>query len=249
MDRFYSDKDSVIEALPPRRPEPPPLVHTLYEELTGTWQYVVADPVSRHSVIIDPHLDSTASTASTEISTIAADRVLNVVHQNRYIVDRIIHTHEPRDHPSSAWYIRTQILQTTGQAPQVSIGKKMAAVQRVFKRKYSMNDGSQWRTDFEHTFSDGQMFPIGNVTARVLHLNGGNLAFVIGQHVFAGTSRFDLEVRNRHNALVGDLSKYNVYTAYDSPPARTAKLVPIQEPSERSRNPVKKLVIRYAAEH
>lgn len=239
MDRF-SDKDSVIGALPPPRPEPPPLVHTLYEELTCTWQYVVADPVSRHSVIIDPHLDSSPTTASTEISTIAADRVLNVVRQNRYTVDRIIHTHEPRDHPSSAWYIRTQILQSTGQAPVVSIGKKMAAVQRVFKRKYSMNDGSQWRTDFEHTFSDGQMFPIGNITVRVLHVNSENLAFVIGQHVFAGTSRFDLEVRNRHNALLGDLKKYQIYTARDSPPARTAKLVPIQEPGERSNNPVKR---------
>lgn len=124
----------------------------------------------------------------------------------------------------------------------------MAAVQRIFKRKYSMNDGSQWRTDFEHTFTDGQMIPIGNVTARVLHLSGGNLALVIGQHVFAGTSKFDLEVRNRHNALLGDLKKYQIYTAYDSPPARTAKLVPISESSSRSLNPVKKLVIRYAAE-
>lgn len=249
MDRFYRDKDSVIEALPPPRPEPPPLVHTLYEELTGTWQYVVADPISRHSVIIDPHLDNSVATSSTETSTIAADRVLNVVRQNQYTVDRIIHTHESRDHPSSAWYIRTQIQQSTGQAPQVSIGKKMAAVHRVFKRKYSMNDGSQWRTDFEHTFSDGQIFPIGNITARVLHLNGGNLAFVIGRHVFAGTSKLDLEARNRQNALVGDLTKYNVYSAYDDPPARTAKLTPIQESGESSRNPMKKLVIRYAAQH
>ncbi|EME43474.1 hypothetical protein DOTSEDRAFT_93721, partial [Dothistroma septosporum NZE10] len=147
-----------------------PLVHTLYEELTCTWQYIVADPVTRHAIIIDPHLDN--SPASTDISTIAADRVLSVVHQNRYFVDRILHTHEQQQNPSSAWYLRTQILQSEGHAPQVNIGRKMAAVQRVFKRKYSMNDGSQWKTAFEGSFSDGEVFRIGTISCHVLHLTG-----------------------------------------------------------------------------
>lgn len=244
---------SPVTALPkihqqPQQPhlEPPPLIHTLYEELTCTWQYVVADPLTRHAVIIDPHLDN--SPASTSISTIAADRVLAIVRRNRYYVDRILHTHEPQHHPSSAWYLRTQILQTEGYAPEVNIGRKMAAVQRVFKRKYSMNDGSQWKTAFEGTFSDGEVFRIGSISAHVLHLSGGNLAFVIGQHIFAGTSIFDLQVRNRHDELLGDLKNYRVYTCRDSPPARTAKLVSVDEKTSGGKKAGRKLVIRYEAE-
>lgn len=124
-----------------------PLVHTLYEELTETWQYVVACPSTRKAVIIDPHLDNGPS--DTMISTIAADRILAVVEQNQYTVDSILHTHEGRKHPSSAWYLRSQILRTTNVAPRVLTTRRtMTAVQRVFKRKYNMDDGSAWNADF-----------------------------------------------------------------------------------------------------
>lgn len=235
-------------------PEPPPLVHTLYEQLTETWQYIVADPVSRHAVIIDPHLDN-GTQSVTNPSTIAADRALSVVRQNRYTVDRILHTHEPTTHPSSAWYLRTQLLQTTGRAPQVQIGRKMQAVERVFRRKYSMNDGSAWKSDFsDENFQDGETFPVGNLSCRVVHLLRGNLAFVIGNHIFAGTSRFDFEVRTRHEMLVGSLKDYHVYGSRDLPPPpekQRVQLAPVFEEGSADGKSVKKgrkLVIRYAAQ-
>ncbi|KAI5364975.1 Putative ribonuclease Z/Hydroxyacylglutathione hydrolase [Septoria linicola] len=234
------------------RPEPPPLIHALFEELSQTWQFVVADPVSRHAVIVDPQRDNAPS--ATTISTIAADRVLSVVQQNRYSVDRILHTHEPRDHPSSAWYLRAQLLQSTGHAPKITIGKTMAAVQRMFKRKYSMKseDGSTWKTDYEDTkFSDGQSFAIGNLRATALQFPGGTYAFVIGQHIFAGASRFDLEIRARNNLLIHDLKSFQIYTSKDAPPQRRAQLVPMYERERRTGKPDlgKKLVIRYGADN
>lgn len=144
-------------------------------------------------------------------------------------------------------YIRAQLLQSTGSAPHVQIGRKMQAVQRVFKRKYSMNDGSQWRTDFEDSFSDGQVFRIGCLNAHVLHLARGNMAFVIGQHIFAGSSTFDLEVRNRHERLLGSLESYHIYSSGDSAPTRSLKLTPVLE-SERAKFGGKKLVIKYEAQ-
>lgn len=253
---LFSGTSFASEASDDCRPDAPPLIHTLFEELTETWQYVVADPITRHAVIIDPHLDNPP--ASTNISTIAADRVLSVVAQNRYFVDRILHTHEPRDHPSSAWYLRAQLLQTTGVAPRITTGKTMQAIQRVFKRKYSMNDGSQWKTDFEDgRFTDGQQFAIGTLKATALHFPGGQYAFVIGHHIFAGTSQFNLEVRARHDTLLGDLRKYKIYTIQDDPPQRKASLVPMYGGSGGSsgakgklekQKSGRKLVIRYAAE-
>lgn len=236
-----------IEALAEAPPAPPePIVHALYEELSAEWQYVVADPTSKCAVIIDPHLDNGPS--ATDITTIAADRILAVVQQNGYFVERILHTHEPTKHPSSAWYLRTQLMQATGSAPRVQIGKTMAAVQRVFRRKYSMNDGSTWRTDFENNgFSDGQTFNIGNVSATVLHLKG-RMAFIVGRHIFAGHSKFDLEIRNNQDRLLGDLNDYIIYTAEDPPPKRTAKLEPIFERSVKGPQASRKLVIKYAVD-
>lgn len=251
-DSLFSDTSSSTNE--DRRPEPPPLIHTLFEELTETWQYVVADPITRHAVIIDPHLDNAPS--STTVSTIAADRVISVVSQNRYYVDRILHTHESQHHGSSAWYIRAQLLERTGVAPRVTVGRTMAAVQRVFKRKYSMNDGSAWKPDFDNGFSDGQEFNIGSIKATALHFRNGTLAFVIGQHIFAGTSMIELELRNRTSkTFLGDLRKYRIYTSKDDPPQRKARLVPIYEglPSSKSRSRSetngRKLVIKYAAEN
>lgn len=130
----------------PRSDSLAPIVHALYEELTETWQYVVADPGTRKAVIIDPHLDNAPS--DTTISTIAADRILTIVRQNQYTVDWILHTHEGRRHPSSAWYLRAQILGLTKVAPRVITTRRtLTAVQRVFKRKYNMDDGSAWTTD------------------------------------------------------------------------------------------------------
>ncbi|KXT14083.1 hypothetical protein AC579_787 [Pseudocercospora musae] len=251
-DSVFSDTSSSTNE--DKRPEPPPLIHTLFEELTETWQYVVADPITRHAIIIDPHLDNAPS--STTVSTIAADRVISVITQNRYYVDRILHTHESPHHGSSAWYIRAQLLQKTGIAPRITVGRTMAAVQRVFKRKYSMNDGSAWRPDFDSSgFSDGQEFHIGSMKATALHFrNDGTLAFVIGQHIFAGTSMLELEVRNRSKGFLGDLRKYRIYTSKDDPPPRKARLVPIYEglasSKSRSRSETngRKLVIKYAAE-
>ncbi|KXS94083.1 hypothetical protein AC578_10516 [Pseudocercospora eumusae] len=259
-DSLFSDTSSSTNEADNRRPEPPPLIHTLFEELTETWQYVVADPITRHAVIIDPHLDNAPS--STSVSTIAADRVIAVVAQNRYYVDRILHTHESQHHGSSAWYIRAQLLERTGVAPRVTVGRTMAAVQRVFKRKYSMNDGTAWKPDFDNGFSDGQEFHIGAIKATALHFRNGTLAFVIGQHVFAGTSMIELELRNRnggggssnnhHKSFLGDLRNYRIYTSHDAPPQRKARLVPIYEGSKsrsRSQTNGRKLVIKYAAEN
>lgn len=231
------------------RPEPPPLIHSLFEELSQTWQFVVADPVSRRAIIVDPQLDNAPS--ATSISTIAADRVLSVIRQNRYVVERILHTHESREHPSSAWYLRAQLLQSTGHAPKVTIGKTMAAVHRMYKRKYSMRaaDGSPWSSEYEDTrLADGQTFSIGNLKATALHFPGGTYAFVIGQHIFAGASKAELELRARNNMLIGDLQSFRIYTSNDAPPERKAQLTPIYERERPIGKSGKKLVIRYAAE-
>lgn len=250
---LFSGTTFSTEASEDNRPEPPPLIHALFEELSRTWQFVVADPVSRHAVIVDPQLDN--APAATTISTIAADRVLTVVRQNRYIVDRILHTHEPKHHPSSAWYLRAQLLQSTGHAPKITLGRTMVAVQRMFRRKYSMknDDGSTWATTHDDAnLTDGQSFSIGGLRAAALQFPGGMYAFVVGQYIFAGVSKHDLELRARNDLLIHDLKSFRVYTSGDAPPQRKAHLIPVCARGEQQvgqSEPGRKLVINYAAEN
>jgi hypothetical protein len=113
-----------------------PTIHELYSTTTRMWQFVVADPGTKHAVIIDPVLDYEPDVAS--ISTSNADEILTLVQKNGYQVDRILETNGRREpqHRTSAWYLRTQLYERTGLAPpRVCLGKSVAGVERMFRRE------------------------------------------------------------------------------------------------------------------
>ena len=67
-----------------------PKIHTLFEMVTGTWQYVVADEKAEDAVIIDPVLDYDKETG--KISTGSADKILDLVAKERYNISKILET-------------------------------------------------------------------------------------------------------------------------------------------------------------
>src|SRR5690349_1144407 len=73
-----------------------PIVHTVFEPQTSTWQYVVADPSTKTAVIIDPVLDF--DPARNSITTKSADALLALVKEKGYTVDRLLETHVHADH-------------------------------------------------------------------------------------------------------------------------------------------------------
>jgi len=163
-----------------------PSVHTIYERSTGSWIYLVADTASKHAVVIDPVLDS----AKGGIETSAADETVATAKRNGFVVDRILETQGPASQRSAAWYLRTQLLQDRGVAPRVSMGKSFAGIQRMFARKYGMQDvalGSNIDADFQ----DGQDLDLGSIRVHVLRLPGqspDHVGFMIGSNVFIGDS-------------------------------------------------------------
>ncbi|EME39293.1 hypothetical protein DOTSEDRAFT_159521 [Dothistroma septosporum NZE10] len=166
------------------RPDPEPHVHTFFETSTGTWQYVVADPITKNAVIIDGVLDKVHS--SKGIRTTAADRLLGHVRQHGYRVTRILETHAIRDQQirTAAWYLRNQLRDERGHLPRICTGKSIAGVQRMFARQYRQNP--EWANHFDSTFRHGEVFNIGELSCKVLHLSTDTFAFVIGHNVIIG---------------------------------------------------------------
>ena len=138
-----------------------PDVTGFYDEATGSVQYVVADPVTRKSAIIDPVLDFDPRSGSTR--TTSADRLLKHIEAHGLTLEWILDTHPHADHFSAAGYLKDMTGASTG------IGERVVEVQRLWKAIYNLPDsipvdGSQWG----RLFADGERFTVGEMEASVL---------------------------------------------------------------------------------
>lgn len=163
-----------------------PIVTAFRHEPSGTFSYVVADPDSAAAAVIDPVADFEYRAG--RITHQSADEILAFIGSEGLEVEWILETHAHADHLSDAPYFR----EMTG-AP-VAIGFGITEVQQHFKQVFNLPD--EFRTDgsqFDHLFSEGDTFPIGTLTGKVIatpgHTSDSN-SFLIGDAVFVGDSLF-----------------------------------------------------------
>jgi glyoxylase-like metal-dependent hydrolase (beta-lactamase superfamily II) len=163
-----------------------PDVVGFFDEETFTTSYVVADPVTRSCAIIDSVLDFDAASGRTMHRS--ADRLLAHVAAQRLDVDWVLETHVHADHLSACGYLKAKCGATLG------IGAHVATVQRTFGALFEAGadiarDGSQ----FDRLFRDGDSFPVGGLTAQVMHTPGHTpacVSYLIGDAVFVGDTLF-----------------------------------------------------------
>jgi glyoxylase-like metal-dependent hydrolase (beta-lactamase superfamily II) len=156
------------------------IIHDVFEEQTGTWQYVIADPSTLMAVIIDPVLDYDRATQT--ITTQAADGLLSIVKENSYTVTMILETHAHADHLTAASYLQHRLSQDQGHRPAIGIGKRIKGVQKLFGERYGIA-AEEYEGVFDKLFDDDETFNIGNITATVVHLPGhtpDHLGYKIG---------------------------------------------------------------------
>ena len=172
-----------------------PQVKGFYDEPTGSIQYVVSDPATRHCAIVDPVHDFDENSGAT--STRRADQLLAFIGREGLQLQWILDTHPHADHFSAAQYLKAR----TG--ARTAIGAKIDEVQRIWRGIYNWPqfpaDGSQW----DQLFTDGDQFKIGNLDARVILSPGHTLAsvtYLVGDAAFvhdtifmpdSGTARAD----------------------------------------------------------
>ena len=165
---------------------PIPLVHGVFDEATWTVTYVVHRGPGTACAIIDSVLDYDPKSGRTR--TESADRVIDYVKSNHLTVAWILETHAHADHLSAAPYLKQQL------GGKTAIGNQIIQVQEVFKRIFNLEPG--FRTDgsqFDHLLADGEVFPIGQLSGKVICVPGHTpacVAYQIGDAVFVGDTLF-----------------------------------------------------------
>ena len=210
-----------------------PIIHPFYETGTGTWQYLVADPGTKHAVIIDPVLNF--DPAWNTISTQAADEILAKVATEGYPVVALLETHIHADHLSAAAYLRDRLQQSQSTIPEICIGN-ISDMQNLFGAKYCVPK-QEWALAFDSHYHDGDTFPIGDLVVEVMHLPGhtpDHLGYAIGRNVFTGDSIFNpdlgsarcdfpkgsaVDLWNTMKRLLSLPEDYKLYTGHDYPPS------------------------------
>ena len=163
-----------------------PDVTGFFDEATYTISYVVADPETRRCAVIDSLLDYDAASGRTH--TESADKLIAFVRDQGLTCDWIIDTHVHADHLTAAPYVRSQL------GGKTAIGENISVVQRVFGEIF--NAGQAFHTDgsqFDHLFTDGETYRVGNIEARAIHTPGHTpacMSHLIGDAVFVGDTIF-----------------------------------------------------------
>ena len=161
-------------------------IQAFFDDDTNTVSYLVSDPASSESAIIDSVLDY--DQASGQTSTASADAVIAAVREQGRVVSLILETHVHADHLSAAPYIQEQI------GGKIGIGVHITEVQETFGKVF--NEGTAFERDgsqFDLLLGDGDRLNIGSLPLRVIHTPGHTpacLSYVISDAVFVGDTIF-----------------------------------------------------------
>jgi len=157
-----------------------PVIHNIFEPKTSTWQYIVADPSTSAAVVIDSVLDFDPSKCT--VSTESADALLALIDKKGYHIDKILETHVHADHLTAAKYIQHRLVQMQGSKPDICIGKRVSEAQATFAARYGVPE-DEVKGAFDKLFNDDEVFKLGELQAKVLHLPGhthDHLGYQIG---------------------------------------------------------------------
>ncbi|MCU4121008.1 MBL fold metallo-hydrolase [Variovorax sp. N23] len=140
-------------------------VEGFFDDATSTVSYIVLDQATKQCAVIDSVLDYDPKSGRT--SHDSADRLIQRVRELGATVQWILETHVHADHLSAVPYIRQAL------GGRLGIGQHIATVQKVFGTLFNAGDGfAHDGRQFDHLFTDGETFAIGELRVRALHTPG-----------------------------------------------------------------------------
>lgn len=162
-----------------------PRIQAFFHEPTFTVSYLVSEPSSGASAVIDPVLDFDAK--SGHLGTRSADAILATAAQAGLRILWVLETHLHADHLSAAQHLKA----ATGAA--LGIGAGTAAVQAYFKDVFNAADLIPDGRQFDRLLHDGERLALGTGEIEVMDTPGHTPACVsyrIGDAVFVGDTLF-----------------------------------------------------------
>lgn len=163
-----------------------PHIKAFFDSATWTISYIVFDERKGSCAIIDPVLDYEPKSSRT--STRSADKLIEFVNRQQLSVTWILETHAHADYLSSADYLKNKL------GGKTAIGNNISIVQKTFKEIFSLDeefipDGH----DFDHLFTDGELFQVGKLTAKAISVSGhtpADMAYQFGHTIIVGDTLF-----------------------------------------------------------
>lgn len=152
-----------------------PDVWGVYDEPTGSVQYVAACPLTRTAALIDVVLGLDPKSYATD--TTSMDAVLDLVAREGLTVQHVLDTHPHADHLMASARLR----EATG-APN-AIGAKVREIAGLWRGLYNMPEAFDPDRDFDRLLEHGDTFAIGEMPTRVMLSPGhtlGSISYVVG---------------------------------------------------------------------
>ena len=162
-----------------------PEIRAFFDEPTNTVSYLVWDPATKRGAVIDPVLDFDLPSGEADVRS--AEAILAAAREEGVAIDWVLETHAHADHLSAAPFIKEE----TG--ARIGIGEHIKDVQKIFRPVFDAKDLRIDGSDFDHLFSAGETFALGELRVEVLHVPGhtpADLAYRIGDAVFVGDTLF-----------------------------------------------------------
>lgn len=162
-----------------------PLIEAFFDDATNTISYLVADPATLQTAVIDPVLDF--DLYSGEVDTTSADRILARAKEKGWQITMVLETHAHADHLSAAPYIKAK----TGAS--IGIGEHIRNVQKIFRPVFALDDLKTDGSDFDLLFADGECFKLGDLKIRTILTPGhtpADLTYLIADTAFIGDTLF-----------------------------------------------------------
>ena len=212
-------------------------IHPIFDTDSHTVTYIVWDPTTKKSAVIDSVLDYNHKNVETD--TALADEVIAFITDNGLTNEWLLETHMHADHLSASTYLQEKI------GGKKAIGDQIVTVQTYLKEAFDLNDN--FKTDgsqFDHLFADGEEFFIGSIPAKAVHSPGHTPADMVyeidgklftGDTVLApdmGTARCDFpggSAETMYDSVRNILESYSddtaVYLCHDYPEGKDRTLM------------------------
>jgi len=159
-----------------------PQIQAFFDPATSTVTYVVFEADGGDCAIIDSVLDYEPKSGRT--ATRAADLVIAFVRAHGLHCRWLLETHAHADHLSAAPYLQVEL------GGKIGIGAAISEVQQAFAAIFTRTPA---QARFDHLFAPDEVFHIGPLEARALHVPGhtpADMAYRIGDAVFVGDTLF-----------------------------------------------------------
>ena len=161
-------------------------IHPIFDTDSHTVTYIVWDPATKKSAVIDSVLDYNHKNVATD--TLLADQVIAFIKENNLENEWLLETHMHADHISASTYLQEKI------GGKKAIGEQIVTVQTYLKEAFDLNDN--FKTDgsqFDHLFKDDEAFMIGTIPAKAIHTPGhtpADMVYEIDGVLFTGDTLF-----------------------------------------------------------